>query len=195
MGSGKSAVAKLFCDNGFVLVDADKVAREVVEKGSETLELLVQKFGDDVLNSDGSLNRKTLSQKAFSKKEGTALLNSITHPAILKLVKDKIDTFLSSGYDKVIYDAPLLFESGSDKFCDKIVCVIATKEMRKARVKKRDGMAENEIEKRFSAQHEDSFYTQKSDYVIYNDSTLDMLKSKAEEVIAQINEVKNATTF
>ncbi len=195
MGSGKSAVAKTFCDNGYQLVDADKVAREVVEKGSETLALLVQSFGDDILNPDSSLNRKKLSQKAFSEKEGVALLNSITHPAILKLVKDKIDAFFSDGYDKVIYDAPLLFESGSDKFCDKIVCVIATKEMRKARVKIRDGMAENEIEKRFSSQHEDSFYTEKSDFVIYNDSTLDMLKSKAEAVIAKINEVKNATTF
>ena len=79
IGSGKSAVAKLFCENGYVSVDADKLAKKVVEKGSLTLQKLAKNFGDEIINPDGTLNRKMLAKKAFSSKESTALLNSITH--------------------------------------------------------------------------------------------------------------------
>ncbi|MBQ2972341.1 MAG: dephospho-CoA kinase [Ruminococcus sp.] len=192
IGSGKSAVAKLFCENGYAHIDADKVAREVVKKGSPVLIELATAFGDDVINSDGTLNRRLLSQKAFSKDNGAQLLNSITHPAILKRVEEKISSCKADGYEKILYDAPLLFESKSDKLCEKIVCVIAKKSIRLERVKLRDNISESEIESRMNAQQTDSYYTEKSDFVIQNNSTLDKLREETIAVIKALDEVENA---
>lgn len=183
IGSGKSAVAEIFQNNGYKLIDADKVAREVVKKGSPVLDELSKNFGEDVINEDGTLNRRLLAQKAFSTKDGTALLNSITHPAIVSLVKKRIADFKAQGFDKIIYDAPLLFESETDKLCDSIVSVIAPKEVRIKRVVSRDNMPLSEIEKRIKAQHDESYYTEKSNYVIYNNSTLKELRLRTQSVV------------
>ncbi len=187
MGSGKSAVASIFLENGYVLIDADKVAREVVEKGSPVLEELRKTFGDDVINSDGTLNRKLLAKKAFSSDEGAQRLNAITHPAIVSLVERRIEEYSNDGYEKIVYDAPLLFESGTDKLCDKIVSVIAPKKLRIARVKSRDNMTENDIESRMNAQHDDSFYIEKSDFVIKNDSDLETLFENTQAVLEKLS--------
>ncbi len=187
MGSGKSAVASIFLENGYALIDADKVAREVVEKGSPVLEELSKTFGDDVINFDGTLNRKLLGQKAFRSADGTKRLNAITHPAIVSLVERRIEEYSNGGYEKIVYDAPLLFESGTDKLCDKIVSVIASKELRIARVKNRDNMTENDIESRMNAQHDDSFYIEKSDFVIKNDSDLETLFENTLAVLEKLS--------
>ncbi len=191
IGSGKSAVAKLFCEHGYAHIDADKVAREVVEKGSPVLSKLAHTFSNDVINSDGTLNRRLLAQKAFSTDNGAELLNSITHPAILKRVEQKIEEFKADGHTKILYDAPLLFESKSDKLCEKIVCVIAEKSIRLERVKLRDNMSETEIESRMNAQHSDSYYTEKSDFVIKNNSTFEKLKAETYAVMKALDEVEN----
>lgn len=193
IGSGKSVVANIFCDRGYVAIDADKLAKKVVEKGSSTLQKLAKNFGDEVINPDGTLNRKMLAKKAFSSKESTALLNSITHPAILSLVKKEIEDNVSVGNTKIIYDAPQLFESGSDSLCDKIVCVIASKEQRIGRVEKRDNMPKSDIENRISVQYSDEFFTEKSDFIIENNSTLEELSIRVNEVVDEIEKVHNGS--
>lgn len=192
MGSGKSAVAKTFVELGYKLVDADAVARKVVEKDSPTLRVLAENFGDDVLNADGTLNRRLLAQRAFSTKEGTQKLNSITHPAIIEMVKSEILRFEKEGFTKVVYDAPLLFESNSNILCDFVVSVIAPKQQRIVRVKLRDNLSVDEIEDRISAQYDDTFYTEKSDYVIYNDGSVAELMTKTHSIIKAL-EVHNGT--
>ena len=186
MGSGKSAVAKIFVENGYKLIDADKVAREVVEKGSKTLEKLSKSFGDDIINPDGTLNRKLLSKRAFSSDDGAKRLNAITHPAIVSLVEKRILKYIADGIDSIVYDAPLLFESGTDKLCDKVVSVIAPKQQRISRVKNRDNMVQSDIESRMNAQHDDSFYAEKSDFVIKNDSDLETLFEKTKAVLEKL---------
>lgn len=193
IGSGKTTVAKVFLQNGYKSIDADKIAREVVSKGSDTLTLLARSFGSDIINEDGTLNRKLLAKRAFVSKEKTELLNSITHPAILSLVKEKIAQYKQDGFTKLIYDAPLLFESDSHKLCDTVVVVIANKQDRINRVKLRDNMSQGELSDRINRQHEDSFYTSKADYVITNDSTLDDLIQNTLNVITSIQEVHNVT--
>ncbi|MBQ4128883.1 MAG: dephospho-CoA kinase [Ruminococcus sp.] len=189
IGSGKSAVAKIFCENGFKLIDADELAREITQKSSPVLKVLAENFGTDVINNDGTLNRLKLAQKAFKDKESTDALNAITHPAILALVKQNIADFFEKGESKVIYDAPLLFESKSDSLCDKVVCVIAKKQERISRVRLRDNMSEHDIKNRISAQHDDSFYIDKADYVIENNSTYSKLLENTLKVIEDICEV------
>lgn len=193
IGSGKSSVCKIFVSRGYVVVDADRLAKKVVEKGSKTLCELSEKFGFDVINEDGTLNRKMLAQKAFSSKENTELLNSITHPAILALVKKEIKENAENGNTKIIYDAPQLFESGSDSLCDKVICVIAKKEKRIERVRKRDNMPYADIENRISVQYSDGFFTEKSDYIIENNTSLDELLVRTNEVIDEIEKVHNGS--
>lgn len=182
-------VAEIFKINGYAIVDADKIAKEVTEKGSKTLKQLSLCFGEDIINDDGSLNRALLSKRAFNDKCESEKLNAITHPAILAKVKEKIAYYKLDGYEKIIYDAPLLFESGSDKLCDKVLCVIAPKSVRMDRVKKRDNMNEAEIIKRMNAQHNDEYYISKSDYVIINDCEKTELLDKVNSVIKKIDEV------
>ncbi len=193
MGSGKTVVAKQFCDNGFMLIDADVIARKVVEKGSITLEKLAQSFGEDIINDDGTLNRRLLAKRAFVSKEKSEMLNQITHPAIIELVKSEISRFYKQGHTKIIYDAPLLFESGSDKLCDKVVTVIADVNKRIERIKSRDNLSDTEIKNRLDSQHDDSFYVDKSDYVIYNNFSLEKLLEDTMNVISTINEVHDVT--
>ena len=191
IGSGKSVVAQIFLNNDYKLIDADKVAREVVEKGSPVLEKLALEFGCDVINQDGTLNRRLLADRAFSTKEGTDKLNSITHPAIVDLVKKKIAQYEENGVERIIYDAPLLFESNTNKLCDCIVSVIAPKEVRIQRVIERDSVTEADVRKRISAQHDESYYTEKSNYVIYNNSTLKELRRRTQSIVRALREVEN----
>lgn len=191
IGSGKSVVAQIFLNNDYKLIDADKVAREVVEKGSPVLEKLALEFGCDVINQDGTLNRRLLADRAFSTKEGTDRLNSITHPAIVDLVKKKIAQYEENGVERIIYDAPLLFESNTNKLCDCIVSVIAPKEVRIQRVIERDSVTEADVRKRISAQHDESYYTEKSNYVIYNNSTLKELRRRTQSIVTALREVEN----
>ena len=191
IGSGKSVVAQIFLNNDYKLIDADKVAREVVEKGSPVLEKLALEFGCDVINQDGTLNRRLLADRAFSTKDGTDRLNSITHPAIVDLVKKKIAQYEENGVERIIYDAPILFESNTNKLCDCIVSVIAPKEVRIQRVIERDSVTEADVRKRISAQHDESYYTEKSNYVIYNNSTLKELRRRTQSIVRALREVEN----
>lgn len=185
-GSGKSAVADIFCQNGYVRIDADEIARKVVEKGSPALTQLAQCFGEDIINADGALNRKALADIAFSSKENTQKLNDITHPFIIESVKAQIRNYESAGHSKIVYDAPLLFESGTDKLCDKIVAVVADKDVRVERIKRRDNLTDEQAEHRLKAQHDDEFYTAKSDFVIANNDDTADLKDRVHAVIDKL---------
>lgn len=185
-GSGKSAVADMFCQNGYVRIDADEIAKKVTDKGSPALAQLAQCFGDSIINADRALNRKALADIAFSSKENTQKLNDITHPFIIELVKAQISDYEHSGCDKIVYDAPLLFESGTDKLCDKIVAVIADKDVRVERIMCRDNLSTQQVQQRINAQHNDSFYTDKSDFVIVNNDDTDDLKDRVHAIMQKL---------
>lgn len=186
-GSGKSTVAKVFFDNGYGVIYADALSREIVSKGSQTLNVLAKEFGSDIIRNDKTLNRQLLAQRAFCSREKTDRLNAITHPAIISLALKKADELFLEGKKNIVFDAPLLFESKSDRFCDKIISVIAPVEVRKKRIMLRDGLSEKDALLRIKAQQEDSFYTDKSDFVINNDSTQDELIRKTLNIIAEVN--------
>lgn len=188
-GSGKSVVADVFCQNGYVKIDADKIARQVVDKGSPALTGLAQHFGDDIINTDGTLNRKKLAHIAFSSNENTKRLNEITHPFIIELVKQQISDYENAGYNKIVYDAPLLFESGTDSLCDVVVSVVADMDVRIKRIRYRDNLTDQQVSDRLSAQHGDDYYTDKSDYVIMNNGSLLDLRSKTMSAIDAIEKV------
>ena len=185
-GSGKSTVSAFFEKAGFTVINADKVAREIMSPDGVCLKQLGLAFGSDIINEDGTLNRRRLAEKAFSDKERTKLLNDITHPQIflrtLKLCRESID----SGRPRILFDAPVLFESNSDLMCDCVISVIAPREMRVKRLAQRDGLSEAEIERRLSAQHGDDYYAARSDFVIDGGKTLEEVGRAANEIIAAL---------
>lgn len=178
-GAGKSTVCDFLREKGLLVIDCDKVARQVTEKGSKTLSSLADAFGNDIILEDGSLNRRELASRAFQSAEKTALLNSITHPAITEAIKKVIDEHKDKN---IILDAPTLIESGVYKLCDMIVSVLADSCVRKERIMARDNLTLSEAEKRMSAQKDDSFYKEYSDVVILNNGD----KTQAIEIARQI---------
>ncbi|MBE6788129.1 MAG: dephospho-CoA kinase [Ruminococcaceae bacterium] len=182
-GAGKSTVCAFLKEKAIAVIDCDKVSREVTEKGSALLKKLADAFGADVLFKDGSLNRKCLAEKAFSSKEKTRLLNSITHPEILKAIKEKINELDAQN---ILLDAPTLFESGADKLCDKIIAVVADENLRKSRITARDNLTEKQVSLRLSAQKDDKFYIEKADAVIINNGGTSELKNNTEKALQKI---------
>lgn len=167
-GAGKSTVAKILEKNGLFIINADSVAREVVQKGEPTLSELARSFGGDIINEDGTLNRKLLANRAFSSRENTDLLNSITHPAITERIRLKISQAFENGEKAVVIDAPQLFESGENELCDFVVTVTAPLEVRLNRIMNRDGVTEDEARFRINAQLSEEYYIKNSDIVIRN---------------------------
>ena len=182
-GSGKSTVSGFFKENGFVIIDADKIARKALLPESSCLKQVCGAFGNDILKPDGTLDRQRLAKKAFSSKENAQLLNDITHPwiflQVMKMCRENID----SGNKKIVFDAPLLFESRSEIMCDCVVSVTAPKEVRMQRLLKRDGLTREQLEKRMSVQQSDEFYIAKSDFVIDGSKSLEEIKSEVEFLI------------
>ncbi|MGN1458562.1 MAG: dephospho-CoA kinase [Acutalibacteraceae bacterium] len=185
-GAGKSTVSGIMKNLGCTVISADKIAREATQTGSECLKRLADCFGYDIINNDGSCNRKRLAQKAFSSRKSTDLLNSITHPWILRRTAEYISECKSNGSDIIIFDAPQLFESGGEKMCDLVVSVTAPPETRLSRIMNRDGITKDEALLRINAQFDESYYTSKADYVIDGSQPLEQVKEKVTEIIAEI---------
>ena len=165
-GSGKSTAARAALEWGAQVVDADQVARMVVQPGTPCLQELAGEFGSDIVLADGILNRPLLASRAFSSQERTGRLNAITHPWITREVERQIRILAEAGTAVIVLDAPLLYESGEDVLCDAVAVVTAPREIRLHRIMQRDGISREQAEQRISAQQEDKFYTQRADYVL-----------------------------
>ncbi|MEG1993337.1 MAG: dephospho-CoA kinase [Oscillospiraceae bacterium] len=185
-GAGKSTVCKIFSNANMFVIDADKVAREVLENEKRCLADIILEFGCLYLTSSGNLDRGKLGSFVFANKDKLKRLNAITFPYILKSIKDKINENLYK-QNVIIIDAPTLFESGADEFCDKIVSVIAREELRKYRIIQRDNLSEADAQNRINSQHNDDYYTGKSWIVIDNSEDIGELEAKTYDAINEIN--------
>ncbi len=184
-GAGKGEVAKLLQNVGCAVVDADKIAHKALTV-KECIEELTCAFSEDILSSDGSINRKELAKRAFKDEESTKLLNSITHPHILRLAKEEFERLSKEGFKNIVFDAPTLFESGSDKFCHKIIAVVAPEDIRLKRILARDGISQEQAISRIKAQKSTEFYTEKSDFSIINDRDFEHLRCQTEALIKEL---------
>lgn len=149
IGAGKSTVSATFADCGGVIVDGDVIAREVVEPGTEGLTQLVEAFGEDILQADGSLNRPALAAKAFVDDEQRAKLNGVVHPLVARRRQEILDSVHQDAV--VVEDIPLLVETGMAPFFPLVVVVSADEETRVERLIKR-GMDEADARARIKAQ-------------------------------------------
>ena len=178
IGSGKSTASRLFASCGAVVVSADQLAREVVLPGSETLSAVVSAFGPSVLAADGSLDRRALGSIVFADPVKRKLLEDLTHPAIRARAAEQFEHALTSGTPLVVYDCPLLFESGLDALGFRaIVTVTAPLERCIERVVARDGLSPSEARERIAAQLPLEEKVRRSTHVLDNSGTPEALAS------------------
>ncbi len=167
-GAGKSTVAQILKEKGCYIIDGDVIAKRTTEKGSDVLPVLQKAFGEDILDENGELIRNRLAERAFSSKENTALLNSITHPEITCRFKNEIVAAETQGYKTVVIDAAALLESEGKSLCQKIVVVHADEETRLERILRRDGITYEQAMTRIKAQKDDEYYFSQADIIIRN---------------------------
>ena len=183
IGSGKSTVAKRLVELGATEIDADLLAREVVAPGTEGLEAVAGRFGEDLVNADGSLGRALLAQRAFSSEEDRKALEAILHPLIQRLSRERI----SQATGLVVYTIPLLVETDSTLPFDKIVTVSAPEDVRVERLVQSRGMTEIEARARIAAQASDAQREAIADFVINADCTMEELFAQVDRIHAEVS--------
>lgn len=191
-GAGKTTVCKVFDESGFAIINADKISRMVMEKGTPCLAEVTECFGKDILREDGSLDRQKLADIVFGDDEKLRQLNAISHPYITSEILNMINKYGSEGRRYVLLDAPTLFESRADDFCDLIISVTAPEKLRAERIAARDGITGDQIKERFSSQHTEEYFVNHSDFIIKNHGAVSELIEKAREVAEKIKEYYNA---
>lgn len=184
-GAGKSTVSCLFERDGFYIINADKVSRKVTST-PEVLSLLKENFGDGIILETGGLNRRALANIVFTNKEKLQLLNSLLFPIITKEIEKMID---ETDKEFVLLDAPQLFESGADKICDKIISVIAPRDMLIERAVERDDISYEEAENRLKSQYTQKFFIDNSNYIIENKTTISDL---IDNTLVKIKEIRSS---
>jgi len=183
IGSGKSTVASRWVALGGTEIDADVLARQVVEPGTAGLAAVVKTFGTEVLNEDSSLNRAQLAKIAFSSEENRTVLQGILHP----LIQARAKKLISEIEGLIIYTIPLLVETKSPLTFDRIVTVSAPEAVRIERLINNRGMTEEDSLLRIRAQATDAQREALADTVIDSDCTLVELQSRADNVFASFN--------
>ena len=188
-GAGKSSAARIFASLGIPIIDADAVYHDLLYPYSPLIADITKEFGNSVINPDGTLNRRALAAIVFSPEgKSTYLpkLNAITHGAVITETEARIAKLAESGCKRVIFDAPLLFESGFDKRCNIIISVIADEDIRIARLVERDGLTPLQAKDRISSQLSNEFLISRSDYYIVNNGTVDELCKSVTDIAEKI---------
>ncbi len=175
IGAGKSTVARVLTESGAHLVDADRIAREVVEPGSAGLARLTETFGDGIIGTDGALDRPALAELAFADDESRAALNAIMHPLIGERTQQRIDQAPEGAI--VVQDIPLLVEGGMAPLFDLVLVVDLDAEIRLQRLVEFRGMAESDARSRMAAQATDAQRRAVADVLIDNRGTPEELEA------------------
>lgn len=186
IGSGKSTVAQLLVQEGWVLVDADRIARDIVEPGQPALAELADAFGQDILLPDGSLDRGLLASRAFASREKTDLLNSITHPRIQEETQARFEAARQGGADFVVYDMPLLVDKGLHNDMDATIVVDVDVEERVRRLVEYRGLDEGDARRRIAAQIPDDVRRAAADFVIDNNGPREALDAQVAGVVEKL---------
>ena len=173
IGSGKSTVAKRLSDHGAIVVEGDKIAREIVQPGEPALSELSEEFGSDILMSDGSLDRKELARRAFVSEDRTKALNAIMHPRIHERAYELFRA--SADASIVVFDMPLLIENNLDRMCGLVVVVTADEDTRVQRLVAHRGFDEDNARQRIRAQLSDTDRAPSADVIVDNSGTPDHL--------------------
>jgi dephospho-CoA kinase len=186
IASGKSTVAGFLGELGVAVIDADALAREVVQPGSAGLAEVVATFGDSVLAPDGQLDREKLGAIVFADSAARTKLNAIMHPRIGQLSAERILQQMQTVTPYVVYEAALLVETGAHKGMQALVVVAASAQTQAARGSSRDGVPLPTVQARIAAQLPLADKIAVADHVIYNDGDREALRRRTMEVHAEL---------
>ncbi|MFE1147173.1 dephospho-CoA kinase [Streptomyces albidoflavus] len=185
IGAGKSEVSRLLVEHGAHLVDADRIAREVVEPGTPGLAAVVEAFGESVLAADGSLDRPKLGEIVFADPERRAVLNGIVHPLVGARSAELQSQAPENGV--VVHDVPLLTENGLAELYDLVIVVDVEPATQVERLVRARGVSEEEARARMAAQAGREERLAVADIVIDNEVSLDALRGRVAEVWAELD--------
>lgn len=187
IASGKSTVARMLSNLGAKIIDADRIAREVVEPGKPAWNDIVKTFGSGVLNEDGTINRRKLGEIIFSSERDRKTLNDITHPRIIARIKELVDNYRKEGVSVVIIEAALIVEKGGmHDLIQGLIVVTTDEETQIKRLTERSGISRNEALSRIKSQIPASEKIKHADYVIRNTGSLEQCKASVNSIWREI---------
>ncbi len=186
IASGKSTVAKILERLGAAIVNADELAREVVEPGREAWKEIIAAFGPQVLQTDQSLDRQKLRTLIFNQPEARKRLESIIHPRVRALAEERIRQHAAAGYSVVIYEVPLLFEGNLQEWLRPVILVACDMETQTARLQERDHLTAADARKHIAAQMSLAEKRRRADYIIENNGSLEDLERQTQEILKKI---------
>lgn len=187
IASGKSTVSRHFESLGVTVIDADHIARKVVEPGQPALADIVEVFGSEVLNEDGTLNRTALGAHIFQNPDLRARLGAITHPRIAQEMAHQSAAAFERGEPWVIYDAALIVENGLHKAFESLIVVACSAETQLERLMARDGLSEDDARARIDSQMPLSEKLKVADFVIDNDRSLDHTRRQVDDLFTTLD--------
>ena len=182
IGTGKSEAARQLEALGASIISADQVGHEAYAPNTEAWQQVVAAFGDTILGKDGEIDRRKLGEIVFSDPGQLEKLNEIMHPRMARMVADKIKVLRSQGVEVVVVEAALLFEAGWDTLVEEVWVTDSPEQMVIERLKKRNGLSEEEARKRISSQMDRSERLERSDFVIDNSGDMAGLESAIKEL-------------
>lgn len=183
IASGKSTVSAILRRLGAQVIDADALAREIVKPHQPAWNEIVTRFGKEILQSDQTLDRKKMRKLVFDEPSARKQLEAITHPKIRRLAQEKIAESAATGAPLVVYEAPLLFETGIHLWLRPVILVACDTAVQKQRLRLRDNLTEAEIEQHLRAQMNLEEKRKLADYVIENNGTPEELESTVKRLV------------
>ncbi|WEV36438.1 dephospho-CoA kinase [Lactobacillus sp. ESL0677] len=191
IASGKSTADAFFRKKGLPIIDSDLIAHQILNVGEAGYLQVIQYFGKKFLNSDQTINRHQLGKVVFSSPEQLAILNKITHPLIFQTIQAKITQNKQAGKQLIIVDAPVLFESGGQKYCDKTLLIAIPEDMQIERLMQRDQLTRQAALNRIKSQMPLAQKIKLADYVVTNTGTIEELEAKLAELLLKLKGEKN----
>ena len=185
-GCGKSTVTAVFSAHGVPLADADQISREILLPGSPLLPKLAERFGGDILNTDGTLNRRLLADRAFATPEGKEALDGLTHPEIVRRIRAAKQAALDTGAPLFVLDGAVIVGTAAQAECDRLCVVTAPFETSVSRIVARDGISPEMAARRLNAQTPETTLTAQADYVLQNDADLAHLQAAAQQLCSKL---------
>ena len=190
VASGKTAVSQVLKEEGAYIIDADQIARELVQPHQPAWNELIRAFGREILQQDGSIHRKKLSVKVFADPKERRLLNQILHPRIREEINRRTREIGRKDPEAiVVIDAALLVELGDHRGMEKIIVVASTERQQIERLQDRDGLDEEEARKILSSQMAAEEKLKVADFVIRNEGSLNEVRRRTKEVFQELKRI------
>ena len=186
IASGKSTADAFFEKMQIPVIDCDQIAHDILKTGNQGYEKVIKQFGSEVLNTDSSLNRSKLGQIVFNDEKQLEILNEITHPLIFTEIQAKIALNKAKKSPIIVVDAPVLFESNGQKYCDRTLLIAIPEKLQLERLMQRDHLSQGAALKRINSQMPLKQKEKLADYVITNTGSRKDLEIKLEELLLEI---------